>query len=98
MGHREEFHWDDEKSDLLAQTRGYPLYDVAQAIFANTYVVYQHRDYPQQHRAIGKVERQLMTLVYEFIEDDFGSFVTLITYWPASGIEAKLYDREVQTS
>jgi hypothetical protein len=83
---------------LLAQTRGYPLYDVAQAIFANEYVVYQHRDYPQQSRAIGPVERQLMTLVYEFIEDDFGAFVKLITYWPASGIEAKLYDREVQSS
>ncbi len=58
MGHREEFHWDDEKSAVLAQTRGYLLYDVAQAIFTNEYVVYQHRDYPQQSRAIGQIERQ----------------------------------------
>ena len=97
MGNQDEFHWDDEKSDLLEQTRGFSLYAVAEAIFSNEYVDYQHRSYPEQSRAIGNVEGTLITLVYEFVEDDFGSFVKLITYWPASNLEAKLYHQEMET-
>jgi len=97
MGSQGEFHWDDEKSDLLDQTRGFSLYAVAEAIFSNEYVAYQHRSYPEQSRAIGKVEGTLITLVYEFVEDDFGSFVKLITYWPASNLETTLYNQEMET-
>ncbi len=97
MGNRDEFHWDDDKSDLLAQTRGYPLYDVAEKIFSHAYIEYQHRMYPEQSRAIGQVDGKLMTLVYEFVEDEFGSFIKLITYWPASNLEKSLYDQELET-
>ncbi|ETW92772.1 MAG: hypothetical protein ETSY1_42200 [Candidatus Entotheonella factor] len=80
MGNQDEFHWDNDKSDLLEQTRGFSLYAVAEAIFSNVYVAYQHHLYPEQSRVIGSVEGMLITLVYEFVEDDFGSFIKLITY------------------
>jgi len=38
-----------------------------------------------------------MTLVYEFVEDDFGHLVKLITYWLASNPEKELYDLELGT-
>jgi uncharacterized DUF497 family protein len=97
VGNRDEFHWDDEKSDWLAKTRGYPLFEVADAIFSSEYVEYQHRRYPEQSRAIGYVGGKLMTLVYEFVEDDFGHLIKLITYWLASNPEKELYDLELGT-
>lgn len=95
MGYKDEFHWDDDKSDLLKRTRGYSLFEVADHIFSHAYVEYENRKYPQQNRAIGRIENEFITLAYEFIEDSHGAFIRLITYWPASELEKKIYKDEV---
>jgi uncharacterized DUF497 family protein len=95
MGNTDEFHWDDDKSELLKKSRGFDLIEVAEAIFERDYVEYVHGAYPEQTRAIGKVGDRMITLVYEMIEDDFGMFARLITYWDASPVEKKIYAERI---
>jgi uncharacterized DUF497 family protein len=96
MGNTDEFHWDDEKSDLLKRTRGLSLIEVAEELFESEYVEYVHTVYPEQTRVIGKVRQRTITLVYEIIEDDFSSFTRLITYWDASSVEKKIYMERIK--
>jgi len=91
MGNMDGFHWDDEKSELLKQTRGFSLIEVAEQLFESEYVEYVHARYPEQTRVIGKVRQRVITLVYEVIDDDFISFTRLVTYWDASPVEKKIY-------
>ena len=56
------------------------------------------RDILKQSRAVGRVDEELITLAYEFVEDDFASLIKLITYWPASHLETRLYDQELGIS
>ncbi len=96
MGNKDEFHWDDQKSDLLKHTRGLSLIEVGEELFECEYVEYFHTLYPEQIRVIGKVRQRIITLVYEIIEDDFNSFTRLVTYWDASSLEKKLYMERIK--
>ena len=43
-------------------------------------------------RAIGFVEGKLVTLIYEVREDNEGEYYHLVTYWPSTKTERKLYE------
>jgi len=96
MGNRDEFHWDDDKSDLLRRIRGLSLIEVAEELFKSEYVEYVHTFHPEQTRVIGKVRQRIITLVYEVVEDDFSSFTRLVTYWDASSVEKKIYMERIK--
>jgi len=48
----------------------------------------------ERHKyAIGFVQTSLLTLVFEYREDDLGEFIWLVTYWKATKTEAALYEK-----
>lgn len=58
------FDWDDRKSQLLKQTRGYFLKEVA-IIFEDYYVERMKSDAPEQFIAIGYFGGNLLSVIYE---------------------------------
>ena len=49
-------------------------------------------DLPDQYRAIGWVNSQLYTVIFEIREDGEGEYYHLITLWKATKEERKLYE------
>jgi uncharacterized DUF497 family protein len=63
------FDWDDNKSKLLKQNRGYSLEEVA-AVLAGEYVEQVKRDDPEQFIAVGYLGSTLISVIYEIRYDD----------------------------
>jgi len=58
------FDWDNHKSQLLQQNRGYSLEEVSM-VLAGEYVEQIKRDDPEQFIAIGYLENTLLSVIYE---------------------------------
>jgi uncharacterized DUF497 family protein len=58
------FDWDNHKSQLLQQSRGYSLEEVSM-VLAGEYIEQIKRDDPEQFIAIGHLESTLLSVIYE---------------------------------
>lgn len=87
------FDWDDRKSQLLKQTRGYSLEEVA-IIFENYYVERMKSDNPEQFIAIGYLRNILLSVIYEIRYDEGGEYHWLITYWKSTKREKEIYGQD----
>lgn len=85
--------WDDGKSELLKRDRGLSLEECAE-MFLSGHVADQKSDVPEQYFAIGFVQGQLITLIYEYRQNEDEEIIWLITYWKATKREAQLYEQK----
>ncbi len=86
--------WDDEKSAKLKRERGFSLSDAAEVLLGQC-VERTKNDEPWQGIAIGYAQGELLTLVYEIRENEEGiSYYWLITYWPSTKSERRIYEKE----
>lgn len=88
-----QIDWDDNKSELLKRERGLSLEECAE-IFLGGHVSDRKTDVPEQYFAIGFVQGQLITVIYEYREFEDEEIVWLITYWKATKREAQLYEQK----
>jgi uncharacterized DUF497 family protein len=74
------FDFDPRKSQQLRENprRGIG-FEEATGIFGRPYYQDQRSDLPEQYRAIGWVDDQLYSLIFEVREDEEGEFYHLIT-------------------
>lgn len=86
------FDWDNQKSKLLKQKRGYSLQEVS-VILAGEYVELIKRDDPEQFMAIGYLEKALLSVIHEIRYDDEGEYIWLITYWKSTRREREIYEQ-----
>ncbi len=86
------FDWDDDKSQLLQDSRGYALDEVA-VVLAGDYVEQIKRDDPEQFIAIGYLEKTLLSIIYEIRYDEDGEYVWLVTYWNSTKREREIYEQ-----
>ena len=86
------FDWDNHKSQLLQQNRGYSLEEVS-IVLAGEYVEQIKRDDPEQFIAIGYLENTLLSVIYEIRYDDEGDYIWLITYWKSTKREREIYEQ-----
>jgi len=84
------FDWDPQKDDLLVKQRGFSFEKVSR-LFQNPHLEGQKTDDPEQYYAIGFVNGKLLTLIFEYREDELGLYVWLITYWHSSKSERIFY-------
>lgn len=87
------FDWDESKSKLLQQTRGYTLEEVVN-IFKGYYVERIKNDDPEQLIAIGYLNNILLSLIYEIRYDEEGEYIWLITYWKTTKRERQIYEQD----
>ena len=78
------FDWDNHKSQLLQQNRGYSLEEVS-IVLAGEYV--------EQFIAIGYLGNTLLSVIYEIRYDDQGEYIWLITYWKSTRREREIYEQ-----
>ena len=90
------FKWDEKKNDTLKKARGMGFDEVLE-LFEKPYHLSQKNDDPEQWRAIGWVKSLLFAVIYEEREDEEGLFYWLVTFWPATKTERKLYDEAQKT-
>ena len=62
------FDWDNNKSQLLQESRGYSLDEIS-IVLAGEYVEQIKRDDPEQFIAIGYLEKTLLSIIYEIRYD-----------------------------
>jgi uncharacterized DUF497 family protein len=86
------FDWDNDKSQLLQESRGYSLDEVT-VVLAGDYVEQIKRDEPEQFIAIGYLEKTLLSIIYEIRYDEEGEYVWLITYWNSTKREQEIYEQ-----
>ena len=86
------FDWDNHKSQLLQQNRGYSLEEVS-IVLAGEYVEQIKRDDPEQFIAVGYLENTLLSVIYEIRYDDEGDYIWLITYWKSTKREREIYEQ-----
>ncbi len=89
------FSFDARKDAELRRRRGIGFMSVAK-LFARQHIVALKTDDPEQFFAIGRVDEQLWTVVFEDSEDDLGALRWLVTFWPSTTREKKLYEEEVE--
>jgi uncharacterized DUF497 family protein len=66
-------HFDERKSGRLrANPRRGVGFEEAQEVFSHPYYLDQRSDLPEQYRAIGWVDEQLYTVIFEVREDEEG--------------------------
>jgi uncharacterized DUF497 family protein len=86
------FDWNDNKSAILKQNRGYSLEEVA-TILSGEYVERIKRDNPEQFIALGYLGNTLLSLIYEVRYDEEGEYIWLITYWKSTRREREIYEQ-----
>lgn len=86
------FDWNDQKSQLLQQQRGYSLAEVA-LVLSGDYVERVKQDDPEQFIAIGYLRNTLLSVIYEVRYDEEGEYIWLITYWKSTKRERSLYEQ-----
>lgn len=79
------FHFDLRKSRRLRKNprRGIG-FEEAQEIFSRPYFQDQRSDVSEQYRAIGWVDDNLFSLIFEVREDEEGEYYHLVTLWKAT--------------
>lgn len=72
-------------------------FEVAAKIFGSPYVEAMKNDDPEQFLAIGLVQNQLISVVFEYREDETTGeeFIWLVTYYKSSKKEAKIYEETI---
>lgn len=87
------FQFDPKKSERLRRNpkRGIGL-EEAQEIWGYPRYVDRRRDDPEQYRAIGWVQGQLYSVMYDVRNDDHGGYCHLVTLWKSTKEEQKLYE------
>ena len=69
------FHFDKRKGERLrANPKRRVGFEEAQQIFSHPYYLDQRSDLPEQYRAIGWVDEQLYTVIFEVREDEEGEY------------------------
>ena len=87
------FKFDRNKSRRLRENRRRRIgFEEAQEIFFHPYYVDRRSDDPAQFRAIGWVNEQLYSLIYEVREDASGEYYHLVTLWRSTREEQRLYE------
>ena len=86
------FDWDNHKSQLLQQNRGYSLEEIS-VVLAGDYVEQVKRDDPEQFIAIGYLGNTLLSVIYEIRYDESGEYVWLVTYWKSTKREREIYEQ-----
>jgi uncharacterized DUF497 family protein len=86
------FDWDNRKSQILEQSRGYSLEEVA-LILAGEYVEQIRQDDPEQFIAIGYLGNSLLSVIYEIRYDEAGEYIWLVTYWKSTRREREIYEQ-----
>lgn len=86
------FDWDETKSQLLKNSRGYTLQQIAN-IFRDDYVERIKNDDPEQFIAIGYLDNILLSVIYEIRYDQEGEYIWLITYWKSTKREREIYEQ-----
>ena len=88
------FKWDKNKNKaLINDSRRSLSFERVQRLFDLPYFLDQKNDDPEQFRAIGFVDGNMITLIFELREDDAGGFYHFVTYWPSTKAERKLYEK-----
>jgi uncharacterized DUF497 family protein len=88
------FDWNDDKSQILQDSRGYSLEEVS-VVLGGDYVEQVKRDDPEQFIAIGYLEGTLLSIIYEIRYDTEGEYVWLITYWHSTKREQAIYEQNL---
>lgn len=90
------FKFDKNKSNLIKQNpkRGIDFYQ-AQEIWTHPYYEDYRCDDPEQFRAIGWVDGQLYSVIFEIREDKNGDYYHLVTLWKSTKEEIKLYEKSI---
>ena len=57
----------------------------------NPYAVMESPNYPNQFRVITKVRGRIITIAIDQIEDDYGDFQRVMTYWDSTDSEKEVY-------
>lgn len=86
------FDWDNDKSQLLQENRGYSLDEIS-VVLAGKHVEQIKRDDPKQFIAIGYLEKTLPYIIYEIRYDKEGEYIWLITYWDSTKREREIYEQ-----
>jgi uncharacterized DUF497 family protein len=87
------FHFDERKSERLrANPKRGIGFEEAQRLFAQPYYLDQRSDSAEQYRAIGWVEDNLYSVIFEVREDEQGEYYHLVTLWKATKQEQQLYE------
>jgi uncharacterized DUF497 family protein len=85
------FKFDKAKSRRLRNRRGLGFEDV-QELFYSPYYLDQLAGEPEQWVAIGWVNAQLWTVVFEERADEDGGFYHLVTLWKSTKEERRRYE------
>jgi uncharacterized DUF497 family protein len=86
------FDWDNYKSQVLQQNRGYSLEEIS-VVLAGDYVEQVKRDDPEQFIAIGYLGNTLLSVIYEIRYDEDGEYIWLVTYWKSTKREREIYEQ-----
>lgn len=89
------YSFDAEKDAELKKRRGIGFMDVSK-LFERKHLIALKTDDPEQYFAIGWVKNKLWTVVFEDSEDDLGALRWLVTFWPSTTWEKKLYEEEIE--
>ncbi len=90
------FRFDPEKSKALrANPKRGIGFDEVQELFEGDHIVDRRSDDPEQWRAIGWVAGKLYSVIYEVRQDNAGEFYHLVTLWPATTEERRLYAENI---
>jgi len=87
------FHFDERKSKRLRANPERSIgFEEVREVFTHSYYLDQRSDIPEQYRAIGWVQGQLYSVIFEIREDDDGEYSHLVTLWKATKQEQTLYE------
>ena len=88
-------HFDRKKSARLREDprRGIG-FEEARQIFDQDYYFAQRSDEPEQYIAIGWVRERMFSVIVEPRTDKDGEFYHLVTLWPSTREEQRIYAKE----
>ena len=95
MGSKDGYHWDNAKSELLKRVRKYSLEEIVDRVFLSglEYMIRENRAYPGQFKVISVIDDRVLVIICEDINDGFGYFTRLFTYWDAERKDMADYKR-----
>ncbi|MEB3310410.1 MAG: hypothetical protein VKJ02_09265 [Snowella sp.] len=86
------FDWDNHKSQILKQNRGYSLEEIS-VVLAGDYVELVKQNDPEQFIAISYLGNTLLSVIYEIRYDKEGEYIWLVTYWKSTKREREIYEQ-----
>ena len=89
-----DISFDREKDRQLQKRRGKSFVDIV-ALLETPHVVRENQNYDDQFQAIGWIEGVLYTLVYEIFEEDQGTLLWLVNFWPSTRSEREHYEENI---